>query len=449
LGTLSGWSITFDDEPIFQDPTYSWSPQAGLSDPNSANPTACPGSSTNYVLTIGNGVPGCATEDVPIFVEIVPCDGCNPPAIDIDDLNECEPNTVDLNSAILPSSDNATISFHATDIDASNGVNEINPIVTATGTYWVRAEDPNDEDCFGTHSVQVSIINCDDCVPPVLQINDQFTCPPNTVDLNNAIDPSSDNASVSFYASEADAQAGTNTINNEVGTSGTYWIRAEDTNDGDCFNVFNVVVDVDSGESADFELTDFCVGDNNVANVTGTQGGVFTFDPAPTDGAQINAQTGAISNATGGVTYTVVYTTQGDCPATSSQQVTALELPSFTVTGQDLSCGGTDGRLTFSGLTPSTSYSVSYLYNGNTLSANLTSNGNGEIVVNGLSEGTYTNFEVAQGDCIGTNGATVVLEQAGAPQVTAPNDISVCVGVEVTDTSNLCRNSAFISFTNI
>lgn len=529
VGTLSGWNITFDDEPIYQDPTYSWSPQDGLSDPTSVNPTACPNASTNYVLTVGNGVPGCATEDIPIFVEIVPCDGCIPPVLDLENLNDCEPNTVDLNNSILPSSDDATITFHDTETDAENAVNPIDPNVTTSNTYWIRAEDLNDptcftvepidvsivdcsvcnppvlaidnlndcepnsvdlnnsvlpssdnatitfhnsetdaensanpidpnvttsntywiraEDlndptCFSVESVDVSIIDCGGCEPPVLVVNNQFTCPPNTVDLNAAVDPSSDNASISFYSSESDAQSDLNEIGADISTSGTYWIRAEVPNDADCFEVYSVEVDVDSGENADFELTNFCAGDQNSATITGTQGGIFTFNPVPTDGAQINAQTGAISNATGGTTYTVEYTTQGDCPDSSIETVTAIALPVFTATGDDLSCGGTDGRLTFSGLNPTTTYSVTYTFNGTQITSNLTANGAGEIVINGLNEGTYTGFEVALGGCIGTSNTTVVLEQAGAPSVTAPADITVCVGEEVTLTAQNPDNSS-------
>jgi gliding motility-associated-like protein len=53
--------------------TYSWSPSAGLSDPNIANPTANPLTTTTYVLTAANG--SCVTTDsvtVTVLPEIIP-----------------------------------------------------------------------------------------------------------------------------------------------------------------------------------------------------------------------------------------------------------------------------------------------------------------------------------------------------------------------------------------
>lgn len=447
-GSLTGWSITFDDEPIYQDPTYSWSPTNGLSDPSIVNPTACPTASTTYELTVSNGVPGCATETIPLTLDVVPCNGCTPPTLDIDNLNECEPNTVDLNIAILPTSDNATITFYNSQTDAQNATNAILADVAVSGTYWIRAEDPNDPTCFRVESVDVTIDDCSTCTPPVLVINDQFTCPPNTVDLNDAVDPSSDNATITFYGSEADADAASNAIGADISTSGTYWIRAEDPSDATCYEVFSVVVDVDSGENASFSLTDFCVGDNNSATITGTQGGVFTFDPDPADGATINAQTGAITNAVAGTTYSVTYTTQGSCPASSTETVTALALPNFTVTGQDLSCGGTDGELRFEGLNSSTAYDIAYTFNGTPVSTSLTTDASGVIVITGQSAGTYANFEATLSGCSGNFNNSVVLTQQGAPTVIAPADISVCVGEEVTLTAQNPDNATSISWTN-
>jgi gliding motility-associated-like protein len=49
--------------------TYSWSPATGLSDPNSANPTASPNSTTNYIVTAANG--NCVVTDS-VLVTVAP-----------------------------------------------------------------------------------------------------------------------------------------------------------------------------------------------------------------------------------------------------------------------------------------------------------------------------------------------------------------------------------------
>ncbi len=63
------------------------------------------------------------------------------------------------------------------------------------------------------------------------------------------------------------------------------------------------------------------------ATITGNLGGVFTFNPIPTDGALIDANTGAITNVSPNTTYTVEYTTQGSCATVFSQNVTTKSIP--------------------------------------------------------------------------------------------------------------------------
>lgn len=157
IGTLFGWSITFNDPPIYQPVNFSWSPSTGLSNPNDINTQACPTTSTDYVLTVDNGTPGCPvyTETVSIIVD--PCGGCTPPNLIISPLSVCSPLTVDLNTAIGAGSDPATLSFHATNLDAQNDVNPIGATVATSGSYWVRAEDPADPTCFLVYEVVVTV----------------------------------------------------------------------------------------------------------------------------------------------------------------------------------------------------------------------------------------------------------------------------------------------------
>jgi hypothetical protein len=86
-----------------------------------------------------------------------------------------------------------------------------------------------------------------------------------------------------------------------------------------------------------FTLVEVCGG--ATANITGTSGGTFSFNPAPGDGAQINSTTGNISNATAGNSYTVQYTI---CGASSTQSVTVLTDNCFNLNGnaQYISVGG-------------------------------------------------------------------------------------------------------------
>uniref|UniRef100_UPI0025C50F6F Ig-like domain-containing protein n=1 Tax=Flavobacterium sp. UBA7682 TaxID=1946560 RepID=UPI0025C50F6F len=87
-----------------------------------------------------------------------------------------------------------------------------------------------------------------------------------------------------------------------------------------------VPVTVLAKDNPAFTLSATC--NSATATITGTTGGTFSFTaPAPTDGAIINASTGAISNALPSTTYNVTYTTAGACPDSSNQSIATLAAP--------------------------------------------------------------------------------------------------------------------------
>src|SRR5690606_31426219 len=106
----------------------------------------------------------------------------------------------------------------------------------------------------------------------------------------------------------------------------------EYTTPGSCGITNTVNVTILDADDASFTLTANCTG--ATAIITGDTGGTFVFNPVPTDGAMIDATTGAITNGVTGATNTAEYTTTGSSPATSSQTNTnpALEDASFTLT---------------------------------------------------------------------------------------------------------------------
>jgi gliding motility-associated-like protein len=80
------------------------------------------------------------------------------------------------------------------------------------------------------------------CVPPVLIVDNQSICEPNTIDLVSGINPASDSGSSSFYSSIADANSSVSSINSIVSTSGIYFIRLEDPADPSCYTVEEIEV---------------------------------------------------------------------------------------------------------------------------------------------------------------------------------------------------------------
>lgn len=75
------------------------------------------------------------------------------------------------------------------------------------------------------------------------------------------------------------------------------------------------------------------------STITGSTGGTFSFNPVPSDGATINATTGAISNGVPGATYTVQYTV---CGNTATHSVTLQNTNCWELNGnaQWINVGG-------------------------------------------------------------------------------------------------------------
>ena len=135
---------------------YSWTPTTGLSDPNIANPIASPGVTTTYTVEISSPTLPCTTQ-TQVTVTVIPCLGCIPPDLIVNDITICAPNTVDLNNSIDPASDPGNISFHSNQTDAGAGVNNINSIVNVSGIYYVRIEDISNPICDSVLPVNVTI----------------------------------------------------------------------------------------------------------------------------------------------------------------------------------------------------------------------------------------------------------------------------------------------------
>src|SRR5690554_7123564 len=76
-----------------------------------------------------------------------------------------------------------------------------------------------------------------------------------------------------------------------------------------------------------FSIKDYCENQANNATVLGDTGGHFSFTSPVVDGATIDSVTGEIYNGIGGTTYTVKYTTYGNCPESSVELVTVQENP--------------------------------------------------------------------------------------------------------------------------
>ncbi len=153
--------ITFTDEPttgtlIVEDcngnsTTFS----APFTSPQNYTITGIPSNGLSCDITAYfSDAPTCSSTTT--YQSPAPCN-CTPPSITINDLTICASETADLANAVDPISDPATITYYNTQTDADNATNTTGGLVTNAGSYWIRAENPNDPTCYVVLEVQVSV----------------------------------------------------------------------------------------------------------------------------------------------------------------------------------------------------------------------------------------------------------------------------------------------------
>ena len=143
-----------------------------------------------------------------------------------------------------------------------------------------------------------------------------------------------------------------------------------------------------------------CLGNTVTLLVDNTPGATFNWSASSPD-AGLSAGTSNIATmdavAAGTYTINVSVTVAGCTSPASSVDVVVGDTPPTpsNITPTDpTTCGGSEGTISISGYAPSTTYDVDYEFGGSPVNVSITSDGSGNIVITGLSAGTYTNFQV-------------------------------------------------------
>lgn len=172
-----------------------------------------------------------------------------------------------------------------------------------------------------------------------------------------------------------------------------------------------------------------CLG--NVVNlqVTNNPGATYTWTASSPNAGLVAAATNATTmNATASGIYTIQVTqTVNSCASSpASVNVTVNEVPptptalSIAATNP-LVCGGNNGALSFSGLSPNATFTLNYTKNSIAATASILSNNSGLAVLSGLTAGTYANFSITNsvGCTSGVFAGPVVLTDPSAPSAPA------------------------------
>ncbi|MEO9531157.1 MAG: gliding motility-associated C-terminal domain-containing protein [Crocinitomicaceae bacterium] len=349
VGTLSGWSITFDDPPITQPVNTVWSNDATLSDVNSLTPTACPTGTTTYTLNANNGIPGCATSSETITI-VDWCDNpCTPPTLSN---TSVDVSCLGGNDGSIDLSINGTSSY---DILWSNAAitEDINGL--SAGTYDVTVTDQSDTGCFETATIT---INDGIAGPTAILSGGGDICLGGTTDIQFDLTGLA-NWNIEYTLDGAPQTAETGiTISPLVlnfSAAGTYEITMI-SDAGGCPGTFsgNAIINILPEDDPTFTVADFCYLQENNANILGTIGGVFSFNPIPLNGESINPLTGEVINEMPNSDYSINYQTAGACPSSSIQSLHVYNI--YDQTENSSVCTG--GSYTYPDGTTSTNITV-------------------------------------------------------------------------------------------
>lgn len=141
-----------------------------------------------------------------------------------------------------------------------------------------------------------------------------------------------------------------------------------------------------------------------------------------------------VTGATDGEIFTVIGIDSVGCSDSSTTTITINPLPNFILSGVDpLTCGSSNGSITISGLTPNTSYSLTYYDDGILNINNIVTDPTGSKIINGQNAGSYTNFQISDGIC-SSDLSSIILSDVDAPVFTvnsAPSDSCINANGEI------------------
>ena len=143
--------------------------------------------------------------------------------------------------------------------------------------------------------------------------------------------------------------------------------------------------------------------------------------------------------------YTVK-ATLGACSAQTVIPVVVNETPAIGSTSKTdpTQCASATGSITLTGLSATKTYTVSYTKNGTPASKTITADGNGNVLIDALTSGTYDNLQVAINNCSSNTVGPITLNDPNPPA--APNagsNAPLCAGATLNLTASSNNNGTY------
>lgn len=192
----------------------------------------------------------------------------------------------------------------------------------------------------------------------------------------------------------------------------------------------DVEVSCSTGPSIDAGLDQNICGGDAILTASNPDNGVLNWNNGVTDGV-------AFTPTVIGLNTYVVSSELGGCVATDTVLITVNEQPNFSLNSANPTiCSGTDGSISFTGLSALTNYEITYNDGGASQGPNtLTANSLGVIELSSLSAGNYSNFVVSIDGCQSTDNSIITLVDPASPSIDAGSNQLGCAGTEITLTA--------------
>lgn len=369
--------------------TYSWSPTTGLSNPNIANPIACPTVNTTYVVTVSNAANCTATDSVTITLNPIPTITAS------NDTTICDGACAQLNAS-------GGISYVWSPSTGLSDSTIANPTAcpTVTTTYIVTGTDANS--CTNTDTVIVTVSP----LPTANAGNDTTICIGDSVQLNAT-------GGTSYTWIPAGSLTNPN-ITNPIAFPNTTTTYVVTVTDGlGCVDTDTVTITVVPLPTVTIS-NDTTICDGACVQLNATGGTSYSWSPIT--GLSNPNIANPIACPTANTTYTVIVTNANSCTATDSVTITINPLPTITASNDTTICDGACASLNASG-------GVSYVWSPSTgLSDSTIANPTACVT----SQTTYVVTGIDANGCV--NSDTVTISINPLPTITASPDVWVCVG---------------------
>lgn len=366
---------------------YSWTTTDGniISGQNTLNPIVDEGGT--YTLLVTNVDNGCTSESS-TFVEqlsVLPQISIASP-----DTLTCDILNIELNSMVTGVDLNLfDISWTTTDGSILSGVNSLNPIVDASGTYILTIENPQSADCTVTESITVS--EDKESPQPQIEAAGILTCEILFLDLDGTNSTSVENFDIQWSSSNGNIISGENTLTPQIDEPGLYVLTLTNEENG-------------CSASETIEIEQNTIPPLAEANVEGelnceeqqlsldgfgsSQGPIFSYLWSTQNGIIVSGQNTLSPIITGPGTYTLdVMNMQNGCDNTDSVDVIQDIQDPIASAGNPAEINCETGEAILTGSATSTSSNIEYSWNSS--NGVIVSGQNSETpVVNGV--GDYT-----------------------------------------------------------